>query len=119
MLLTGSTLAGAISIEAPGRCSASTVEGGRERPGCERVEEGPRQRLAGRYLLALPTPAGRHSCERRSHLYPIAVGAANRLDALRGSRKGRYSIRINRQWRICFTWSGDQGPADVVAVDYH
>ena len=44
---------------------------------------------------------------------------SNRLEALRGSRKGQYSIRINRQWRICFTWSGDLGPADVEIVDYH
>ena len=43
----------------------------------------------------------------------------NRLEMLRGARKGQYSIRINRQWRICFTWSGDLGPADVEIVDYH
>ena len=44
---------------------------------------------------------------------------SNRLEALRGSRKGQYSIRINQQWRICLTWSGDLGPADVEIVDYH
>ncbi len=42
----------------------------------------------------------------------------NRLQALRGARKGQYSIRINQQWRICFTWS-DRGPSDVEIVDYH
>ena len=44
---------------------------------------------------------------------------SNRLEALRGSREGQYSIRINRQWRICFTWSDGPGPTDVEIVDYH
>ena len=45
---------------------------------------------------------------------------SNRFEALRGTRAGEYSIRINRQWRICFTWpDGEPGPADVVIVDYH
>ncbi len=42
----------------------------------------------------------------------------NRLEALKGDRKGQWSIRINRQWRICFRWTTD-GPADVEIVDYH
>ena len=42
----------------------------------------------------------------------------NRLEALRGDRSGQYSIRINRQWRICFRWS-ESGPYDVEIVDYH
>ena len=42
----------------------------------------------------------------------------NRLEALRGDRKGQYSIRINDQWRICFRWQ-DQGPGDVEITDYH
>ena len=41
--------------------------------------------------------------------------ANNRLEAMRGSRAGQYSIRINAQWRICFRWT-DDGPCDV---DYH
>ena len=45
---------------------------------------------------------------------------SNRLEALKGARDGQYSIRINRQWRICFTWAGeDEGPSDVEIVDYH
>ena len=43
----------------------------------------------------------------------------NRLEALRGERAGQYSIRINRQWRICFTWRDGSGPTDVEIVDYH
>lgn len=42
----------------------------------------------------------------------------NRLEKLRGDRKGQYSIRINDQWRICFVWTeGDV--QDVEIVDYH
>lgn len=42
----------------------------------------------------------------------------NRLEALRGNRKGQHSIRINDQFRICFVWSA-QGPQNVEIVDYH
>ena len=43
-----------------------------------------------------------------------------RLEPLRGRRRGQWSIRINDQWRICFTWlEGGPGPADVEIVDYH
>lgn len=43
---------------------------------------------------------------------------SNRLEVLSGDWAGQYSIRINRQWRICFRW-GDNGPYDVKIVDYH
>ena len=44
----------------------------------------------------------------------------NWLEALKGGRKGQYSIRINDQWRICFTWpGGSPGPTQVEIVDYH
>ena len=43
---------------------------------------------------------------------------SNRFEALGGDRAGQFSIRINRQWRICFKWS-DDGPEDVEIVDYH
>ena len=44
----------------------------------------------------------------------------NRLEALKGDRKGQYSIRINDQWRICFEWPiGSPGPSNVEIVDYH
>ena len=45
---------------------------------------------------------------------------SNRLEALGGDRKGQHSIRINRQWRICFDWpEGQSGPSNVEIVDYH
>jgi proteic killer suppression protein len=48
----------------------------------------------------------------------LKVPPGNRLEALKGERKGQHSIRINDQWRICFLWKG-QGPEDVEIVDYH
>jgi proteic killer suppression protein len=42
----------------------------------------------------------------------------NRLEALSGSRKGQFSIRINDQYRICFNWEA-KGPTDVEITDYH
>lgn len=46
--------------------------------------------------------------------------SGNRLEALKGDRAGQYSIRINRQWRICFEWpAGQTGPSQVEIVDYH
>jgi len=42
----------------------------------------------------------------------------NRLEALKGDRKGQYGIRINDQFRLCFRWTAE-GPADVEIVDYH
>jgi proteic killer suppression protein len=45
---------------------------------------------------------------------------SNRLEALKGDRKGQYSIRINDQWRICFEWRPDtDGPEHVEITDYH
>lgn len=43
---------------------------------------------------------------------------SNRLEQLKGNRKGQYSIRINDQWRICFVWK-DGNAYDVDVVDYH
>jgi proteic killer suppression protein len=44
----------------------------------------------------------------------------NRFEALKGDRKGQFSIRINDQWRICFEWpAGAKGPLNVEIVDYH
>jgi len=42
----------------------------------------------------------------------------NRLEVLKGDRKGQHSVRINDQWRLCFVWT-DMGPTDVEIVDYH
>ena len=81
----------------------------------------------------IDSKAARRSCPRA--LWPIAqrkldlLDAAevpedlrappgNRLESLKGDRKGQHSIRINQQYRICFTWTAI-GPTDVEIVDYH
>ena len=55
---------------------------------------------------------------RAEILNDLKVPPANRLEVLRGDRKGRHSIRINDQWRICFTWNNGE-VNDVEIVDYH
>ncbi|HEY5213152.1 MAG TPA: type II toxin-antitoxin system RelE/ParE family toxin [Acidobacteriaceae bacterium] len=53
-------------------------------------------------------------------LTDLSALPGNRFEALKGNRSGEYSIRINDQWRICFTWAkGEPGPSDVQIVDYH
>lgn len=53
-----------------------------------------------------------------SNLRDLAVPPSNQLEALKGDRKGHYSIRINKQWRVCFKWK-DGDAFDVEVVDYH
>lgn len=48
----------------------------------------------------------------------LRVPPGNRLEALRGDRKGQYSIRVNDQWRICFRWRVGNA-YDVEITDYH
>ena len=55
---------------------------------------------------------------RALRLEDLRVPPGNRLEALKGERKGQYSIRINAQWRICFRWEGGDA-FDVEIVDYH
>ncbi len=67
------------------------------------------QRLAMRKLWML------HAVKDQREL---RIPPSNHLEALKGDRKGQYSIRINKQWRICFKWL--EGNAyDVEIVDYH
>ena len=67
------------------------------------------ERVARRKLLML---------NAATQLIDLQVPPGNRLEALQGDRLGQYSIRINRQWRICFQWHPD-GAHDVEIVDYH
>ena len=67
------------------------------------------QRRARAKLLAIDS-AGR--------LDDLRVPPGNRLEVLRGDRRGQHSLRINERWRICFVWAG--GDAwEVEIVDYH
>ena len=51
-------------------------------------------------------------------LEDLRIPPGNRLEALKGERKGQHSIRINEQYRVCFIWT-DSGPDEVEVVDYH
>jgi proteic killer suppression protein len=55
---------------------------------------------------------------RAETLEDLRIPPGNRLEALKGNRSGRYSIRINDQFRVCFVWTA-KGPKDVEIVDYH
>jgi len=63
--------------------------------------------------------------EKRLHILDMALSLndlrnlpSNRLEVLKGNRKGQYSIRINKQWRICFKWEKSK-PFNVEIIDYH
>jgi toxin HigB-1 len=67
------------------------------------------QRMANRKLLII---------DAAETLDDLRVPPGNRLERLRGNRAGQYSIRINDQWRICFSWAA-AGAANVEITDYH
>lgn len=67
------------------------------------------ERVARRKLLQL------HAA---TVLSSLRVPPGNQMEALKGDRKGQYSIRINDQWRVCFEWRED-GAHHVEIVDYH
>jgi proteic killer suppression protein len=56
--------------------------------------------------------------ESAEELRDLASTPANRLEALKGDRKGQYGVRINDQYRICFRWK-DEDAFDVEITDYH
>ena len=55
---------------------------------------------------------------RATLLQELRVPPGNRLEALKGDRKGQHSIRINGQWRLCFLWK-DGDALNVEIVGYH
>ena len=58
--------------------------------------------------------------EAATSVLDLAALPGNRFEALKGKRKGQYSIRINDQWRVCFEWPDkSKGPTNVEIVDYH
>ncbi len=67
------------------------------------------ERSARRRLLYL---------HRATRLEDLRAPPGNRLELLKGNRKGQYSIRINAQWRICFVWRNCDA-FNVEIVDYH
>jgi len=67
------------------------------------------ERIARRKLLQL---------DSATELRDLTAPPGNRLETLYGDRKGQYSVRINDQWRLCFSWH-DGDAYDVEIVDYH
>jgi proteic killer suppression protein len=67
------------------------------------------ERVARRKLLQL---------NAATELATLRVPPGNQLEALKGDRKGKHSIRVNDQWRVCFVWRED-GAHQVEIVDYH
>jgi proteic killer suppression protein len=67
------------------------------------------QRIARKRLVVL---------DASPELNDLRIPPGNRLEALKGNRKGQHSIRINDQWRICFKWS-DGDAYNVEITDYH
>ena len=67
------------------------------------------ERAARRKLLCL---------SQARTLGDLRVPPGNRLEALKGDMKGRFSIRVNDRWRVCFAWRGGDA-FDVEIVDYH
>ncbi len=76
--------------------------------------------VAVRRFRAIERPARRKLLylHRARVLRDLNAPPGNRLEALQGDRRGQHSIRINDQWRICFTWK-DGDAYDVEIVDYH
>lgn len=73
-----------------------------------------------RRFRAIERPARRKLLylHRARVLDDLKAPPGNHLEALKGGRKGQHSIRINDQWRVCFTWKGGDAH-DVEIVDYH
>jgi toxin HigB-1 len=76
--------------------------------------------VAVRRFLAIERPARRKLLylHRARVVQDLNAPPGNRLEALKGDRRGQHSIRINDQWRICFTWR-DGDAHDVEIVDDH
>jgi proteic killer suppression protein len=59
-----------------------------------------------------------NAIDAAERLEDLHLPPSNRLEALKGDRKGQYSIRVNQRWRICFIWRGGNAE-QVEIVDYH
>ena len=68
--------------------------------------------------IAKPARRKLRQLEIANSLDDLRIPPGNRLEALKGDRRGQFSIRINDQWRLCFRWY-DAGAEEVEIVDYH
>jgi len=80
--------------------------------------------IAGRPAKGFPSELVRRAeikiaqIDAALRLEDLKLPLSNRLEKLSGDREGQYSIRINRQWRLCFVWEGEDA-FEVEIVDYH
>lgn len=78
----------------------------------------------GQFVKGLENQIQQRAREKLKYLDSAAdlrdstIPPANQLEALKGNRAGQYSIRINKQWRLCFKWK-DGDAFEVEIVDYH
>jgi proteic killer suppression protein len=78
----------------------------------------------GRFVRRIPKQVALLAARKLTQVHAagslddLRIPPGNRLEALKGDRKGQHSIRINDQWRICFRWT-TAGPDAVEIVDYH
>ena len=92
-----------------------------EDPGTEDIFDGADTKRARRTCPRSVWAVARRKLElldSAGTLGDLQVPRGNRLEALKGRRKGQHSVRVNDQYRVCFAWT-DLGPADVEIVDYH
>lgn len=76
----------------------------------------PRKGISSR--LATDTLAKLQQLHAAAALNDLRTPPGNRLEALKGDRRGQFSIRVDRQWRLCFRWI-ENDAHDVELVDYH
>lgn len=76
----------------------------------------PRKGISAR--LATEALAKMQQLHAAAALMDLRSPPGNRLEALKGDRRGQFSIRVDRQWRLCFRWH-DNHAHDVELVDYH
>jgi len=78
----------------------------------------------GKYVRRIPNQVAPLAARKLNQVHAagclddLRIPPGNRLEALKGHRRGQHSIRINDQWRICFRWT-QTGPDAVEIVDYH
>lgn len=83
----------------------------------QKIHEGKASKVLPRDIQPVMRRKLAYLAEAKS-LLDLRIPPANRLEALKGSRKGQYSIRVNQQWRLCFVWR-DNAAENVETVDYH
>jgi proteic killer suppression protein len=76
----------------------------------------PRKGISAR--LAVEALAKMQQLHAATALIDLRSPPGNRLESLKGDRRGQFSIRVDRQWRLCFRWQ-DNDAYDVELVDYH